>query len=494
MTRRYLDNAGMPDTTYNVVRGDTLWDIANRNGISLDELRSYNPNLKGDVIHPDDIINIAPQYEERLVNLRNERIMEEMYNQDNISAIQGAKHDRNYVIVDKKSGTLTVYDKQNNPIYQSKGISTGASGDDYNTITYVNPDGSIRNKAGNNSTPAGITTIKNVGLYHGSPSFIRARGQEDGLEDIASSIHLGNVSDKKSSNGCIRADAQTLEHLSQLVGAGTKVYTLPEKEGSKFSLKGGKLHFIADNPYGETEGSKKYWDDYNVQVDKSYSPLQLRWNKTGNDKLDKNIKQYAQSLVNNKQKIQKQFGLTSDEYNRFAEMALGLAAQESMFGIARSYQGKKNTRSIVGDDIMDNIVNPIGRAINQLRHGQLPHNLGDAASRGYTQIKLKGDNDEMRSLYNTLGITGDNIDSPTISALATVARLAQMYNTEVRGRTFTGEGDEVISPYDALLYKWNGHNEQLTNHTATPSKNKYLRSVKGYANNFRMFERRRYRK
>ena len=143
---------------------------------------------------------------------------------------------------------------------------------------------------------------------------------------------------------------------------------------------------------------------------------------------------------------------------------------------------------------MDNVVNPIGRAIKQLVTGQLPHNLEQEASRGFTQIKLKGDNDEMQALYNTLGITGDNIDNPDISALATVARLAQMYNTEVRGRTFTGEGDEVISPYDALLYKWNGHNEQLTNHTATPSKNKYLRSVKGYANNFRMFERRKYRK
>lgn len=494
MVRRYLDNAGMPDTTYNVVRGDTLWDIANRNGISLDELRSYNPNLKGDVIHPDDIINIAPQYEERLVNLRNERIMEEIYNKDNVSAIQGAKHDRNYVIVDKKSGTLTVYDKQNNPIYQSKGISTGASGDDYNTITYVNPDGSIRNKAGNNSTPAGITTIKNVGLYHGSPSFIRARGQEDGLEDIASSIHLGNVSDKKSSNGCIRADAQTLEHLSQLVGAGTKVYTLPEKEGSKFSLKGGKLHFIADNPYGETEGSKKYWDDYNVQVDKSYSPLQLRWNKTGNKDLDNNIKGYAQALVSNKKSLQKEFGLTSDEYNRFAEMALGIAAQETRFGMARSYKGKKAARSLLGDAITDNVVNPLGRAARQILNLQVPHNLTDAASRGYSQIKLEGDNDAMQKIYDTYGITGDNIDTPEMSAIATLARLAQMYNTEVRGRTFTGEGNATISPYDALLYKWNGHNEELARHTATPNKNLYLRNVKGYANNFRMFEKRKYRK
>lgn len=494
MARRYLDNAGMPDTTYNVVRGDTLWDIANRNGISLDELRSYNPNLKGDVIHPDDVINIAPEYETRVVDIRREQALEDFYNRNNIDAIQGAHHDRNYVIVDKKNGTLTVFDKNNEPIYQSKGISTGASGDDYNTITYVNPDGSIRNMAGNNSTPAGITTIKSVGLYHGSPSFIRARGLEDGLEDVASSIHLGNVSNSKASNGCIRADARTLEDLAGLVGAGTKVYTLPEKEGSRFTLKGGKLNFVADNPYGLDEGDKRFWDDYNVQVDKSYSPLQLKWNKTGDKDLDKNIKEYAQSLVDNKQSLQRQFGLTSDEYNRFAELALGLAAQETKFGTAKSFKGKKGARSLLGNAITDNIVNPLGRAAKAIIHGQMPHNIGGEASRGLSQIKLAGDNEGMQNVYSQLGITGDNIDSPEYSALATLARLAYMYNTEVRGRNFIGEGGEQISPYDALLYKWNNHGEQLRNHTATPRKNKYLRNVKKYANDFRMYEYRKYRK
>ncbi len=479
MARRYLDNAGMPDTTYNVVRGDTLWDIANQHGISLDELRSLNPNLKGDIIHPNDVINIAPEYEERLVDLRKERALEEIYNRDNLSAIQGAYHDRNYVVLDKPNGTLTVYDKENNPIFSTKDISIGLSGQDYNTVTYSDGQGNLKNYAGNNSTPAGISVIRAVGDYEGHPTFIRAKVNSKGeLEDIPSSMHyFGDRSKKNLSNGCVRLSGKDADILGTLIGPGTNVYSLPEQKGSRFSLKGGRTHFTADNPYGINEGPTRFEDDYNIHVDKTYSPLQLKWNKTGNKEFDKNVKQYAQSLVNNKQKIQKQFGLTSDEYNRFAEMALGLAAQETKFGTSRRY----NLKEIAGDAIIG--------LLKTIRDGK-----AGSRSRGLTQIKLGADNEAMQSLYNTLGITNDNINNPDISALATVARLAQMYNTEVRGRTFTGESDEVISPYDALLYKWNGHNEQLINHTATPNKNKYLKSVKGYANNFRMFERRKYRK
>ena len=51
-----------------------------------------------------------------------------------------------------------------------------------------------------------------------------------------------------------------------------------------------------------------------------------------------------------------------------------------------------------------------------------------------------------------------------------------------------------IDPYHALMYKWNGKNKELTNKTATPSKNKYIRNVNNYSRDFDMYETRTYNK
>jgi len=37
-----------------------------------------------------------------------------------------------------------------------------------------------------------------------------------------------------------------------------------------------------------------------------------------------------------------------------------------------------------------------------------------------------------------------------------MARLAYMYNTEIKGRNFKGKNNTSINPYDALLYKYMG--------------------------------------
>ena len=92
---------------------------------------------------------------------------------------------------------------------------------------------------------------------------------------------------KSCANHCLEC-GKTLCDIEPYVSVGTRIYTLPEKEGSRFSLKGGKLNFIADNPYGNDKGDKRFWDDYNVNIDKSYSPLKLKWKKTGNKDYDDN--------------------------------------------------------------------------------------------------------------------------------------------------------------------------------------------------------------
>lgn len=487
--------------TYIVKKGNSPWQIANDNGITLDEFYRLNPEVKErHMIHPGDVVRLTPDEVKERVDIRQQRHLEDIANQDNLSAIQFVKHDSNYIVVDKKNKQLVVYDKNNNPVYTTNEISTGLSGDDYNTITYTK-DGNLINYAGNNSTPAGITTIKNVGLYHGSPSFIRGRINKDGsIEDIASSIHLGNTKNRLSSNGCIRASQEALANLSQYVGAGTKVYTLPEQEGSKFTVRGGKLNFTADNPVGETEGDKKYWDDYNTYIDKTHTPLVLKWNKTGNKEYDDNRKAYAQTIVNNKKFVSELFGLSSDEYNRLAELALGIAEQESKFGTSKRYSLKQTT---------------LGGLLAQAKNAI----LGTHRSRGMSQIKMEDDNTTMQEYYSNQGIDEDSINNAEESAMATIGRLASIYRDEVRGRKFVDFDGNNMSVEDVLLYKWAGLGNRLNKtrlsdkeerelikdyllfrnkghkrlknyikNRATPNTNKYLNNVKKYSRTFDMYE------
>lgn len=113
---------------YNVQKGDNLWNIAKANNISLDELKALNPQLKSDIIHVGDTLKLTPEYETKLINLRNEQAQEDIWNKNNISAIKHAQHDGNYVIVDKKNNNLSIFDKNNKLLYTTKDISTGISG------------------------------------------------------------------------------------------------------------------------------------------------------------------------------------------------------------------------------------------------------------------------------------------------------------------------------------------------------------------------------
>lgn len=456
---------------YKVKSGDNLWNISRQYGISLSELRNLNPQIKGDLIHPGDILRTSPQYTNQIVNIRDERAKESSL--DSLGSIMNYNHQGNYVLIDKKNNTLTVFDRNNNQLFQTKDISTGKSGDDYNTITYVDSRGVIRNNAGNNSTPAGITFITGKGQYHGFDSFTRGRMNTNGaIEDIASSLHYGNTTDKKASNGCVRMNGKVLNQLSKYIDQGTPVYTLPEKEGSSFKLRNGKLNFVADNPYGSTEGSKKYWDDYNVRIDRSYSPLTIYYNGTNNDSTyNGNVLRFVNSISVNKQALQRRFNLSSDEYNRLAELAVGIAEQESKYGTSKRYKAK----SYMPDWLISTIKG----------------NKNASRSRGMSQIKIGGDNPEMQGIYKQLGVNESSINNPETSAIATIARLAYMYNSEVKGRNFNGVGNKPIDPYDALLYKYMGRSQELFNKTATPNLNNYIKNVKNYSKNFEFLEERK---
>lgn len=502
---------------YTVSKGDTLWGIAKRLGLSLDDIVSWNRDIPdinkiqiGDKIKVSDPSLSTEKEDHDLMDIISmETEINKMSDEDIIKSVD---HKSNYAIVDKKNKKLTVYSPSGDILYSTNNIGVGASGDDYNTYTKTK-NGKLVSRAGNMSTPAGITRVSGIGEYHGQKSFQRARfnpktGKWD--HNIASSMHH-EASAGRGSNGCIRLLGNTGNELYNFIKKGDFIYTLPEKEGSRFVVREGSLNYIADNPYGEDSGEKRLWDDYNVHINKDFRPLNIsvknsdispdilpKWiynaydSKTGvksNNaflgvisaidniaKMDKlgNIKEYSDAISYNKERIMSEFDIDSYTYDRMAMLAMGIAEQETKFGVSPRYIGKQ----AIGDFGVD-----IAKRFRSLLKGD-GWNDRSYNSKGITQIKIEGDNDETKKIYDKFGIDKENILKPYNSGIATMLRLASIYKNEVVGRGFKDNKGNDIDKFDALLYKWMGKGRLLNNGKASPDDNDYINNVKKYIGNF----------
>lgn len=503
---------------YTVSKGDTLWSIAKRLGLSLDDIISWNRDIPdinkiqiGDKIKVSDpSLSIEKEDHDLMDIISMEAEINKMSDEDIIKSVD---HKSNYAIVDKKNKKLTVYSPSGDILYSTNNIGVGASGDDYNTYTKTTKDKKLIAGAGNMSTPAGITRVSGIGEYHGQKSFQRARfdpktGKWD--HDISSSMHH-EASAGRGSNGCIRLLGNTGNELYNFIKKGDFIYTLPEKEGSRFVVREGSLNYIADNPYGEDSGEKRLWDDYNVHINKDFRPLNIsvknsdispdilpKWiynaydSKNGVNssnaflgvisaidniaKMDKlgNIKEYSDAISYNKERIMSEFDIDSYTYDRMAMLAMGIAEQETKFGVSARYIGKQ----AIGDQGVD-----IAKRFRSLLNGN-GWNDRSYNSKGITQIKIEGDNDETKKIYNKFGIDKENILKPYNSGIATMLRLAFIYKNEVVGRGFKDNKGNDIDKFDALLYKWMGKGRLLNNGKASPDDNDYINNVKKYIGNF----------
>lgn len=503
---------------YTVSKGDTLWSIAKRLGLSLDDIVSWNRDIPdinkiqiGDKIKVSDpSLSIEKEDHDLMDIISREAEINKMSDEDIIKSVD---HKSNYAIVDKKNKKLTVYSPSGDILYSTNNIGVGASGDDYNTYTKTTKDKKLIAGAGNMSTPAGITRVSGIGEYHGQKSFQRARfdpktGKWD--HDISSSMHH-EASAGRGSNGCIRLLGNTGNELYNFIKKGDFIYTLPEKEGSRFVVREGSLNYIADNPYGEDSGEKRLWDDYNVHINKDFRPLNIsvknsdispdilpKWiynaydSKNGVNssnaflgvisaidniaKMDKlgNIKEYSDAISYNKERIMSEFDIDSYTYDRMAMLAMGIAEQKTKFGVSARYIGKQ----AIGDQGVD-----IAKRFRSLLNGN-GWNDRSYNSKGITQIKIEGDNDETKKIYNKFGIDKENILKPYNSGIATMLRLASIYKNEVVGRGFKDNKGNDIDKFDALLYKWMGKGRLLNNGKASPDDNDYINNVKKYIGNF----------
>ena len=480
-------------TYYEVKAGDNLSAIAKKNNLTLQQLLKLNPQHRA---NPDKIkigdqvvISSDEKADVKRRNIKQLREQEASY-KTNLDVILASRHNSNFGVIDKDKQTLTVYDKDKN-ILATVPVNTGARNLDYNTRTYTSDDsrnGRLISHLGNESTPAGITEITSVSKYHGVPAFQRSRVGNDNKvskvydkrtkqmvdDNVSSSMHFehGVGMGGNRSNGCVRLSERGAVTLGKYLGVGDRIYTLPQKEGSRFTLKDGNLSFTADNVYGKNKGvagntftyaGKTYdkfdWDDYNVTNNRTYQPLFITANTSGNKEYDVNVNSFKSSLETNKENIQKQLGLSSAEYNSLAMLAMGIAQQESKFGTSKKYKTKQASIPIHAP-ISIKQLGP-GRTAFVPLQSVVKLVTGDqsAKSEGIAQIKYGDDSDEIRNIYSNIGVTDDHTDAGN-EAKSVIARLAHIYKNQYLGdkRLYDAAG---MSMEEALAYLYNGGKRDL---------------------------------
>lgn len=367
-----------------------------------------------------------------------------------------------YLVLDKKRGKLHLYQGDKEITSYNVGIGENA-GDEQTKIIVKN--GKVYWEEGNKMTGAGIYTVSGVNPknphYSNAPTwnFKNEQGIEvpmaihSSFGDRTSKIKDNKEDNNRLSNGCINGICYNLEELYKKgYKQGQKLYVLPDDDTNKYEIKNGKLVFSSKNP------------NVNRTVNTlNYKPIQIQYNKSLRENAPE-VANMTQAIVNNKQKLMKELKINGDVYNELAKLTLGLAGQESKYGT--SFKFKAKTELI--QDILKNII------------GNKSYN-----SKGLTQIKYDGLNDEVKKIFKEYNITKENLNQGDKAALAQIILLSHMYNNELPA--YRKNIDEMgISDIDALLYLNQGKRKELINKTATPEKNTYIQSVKKFAEDFKI--------
>jgi hypothetical protein len=277
-----------------------------------------------------------------------------------------------------------------------------------------------------------------------------------------------NPANNRLSNGCINCRRKDFDTgVEKFLGKDSQVYILPEDQNNYFQVKNNKLVLTGDKYNPDVLYSKK---------DLTARPLQIKYAKSQFPGSLENVQQMTQALVDKKQQLMKDLKIDNDTYNELARLTLGITGQESNYGDNWKYKYKEKW-PLAQLDIQS------AKALKNLATLNNPFKVSPN-SRGFTQIKYESQNKEVRDLFAKYGIkSGDDLTDPAKSNVAALIMLGYMNNNELPQLK-----DKMkklnLSKADALLYLNQGKKSQITNMTATPQQNKYIRSVNDYAKRF----------
>ena len=397
----------------------------------------------------------------------------------------------NYIIVDKKNYSATVYSWDGKAI---KSYEIGVAKEKSDALlkrSYKTTDGHII------STTAGIYTANyratgrdaykkyyNDRILTLSNDSLREKGVgngetgvalhqvPNGNKDRAEKLKRAGVSDENNrfSSGCINFLPEDFDDcMKNIAGVGTKVFILPEDSNNYFTVKNGKLHYA----------QRKYTGDVPTTSTKN-DPVMKISISAKNSNMRQEGKDMAAYLASQKHSLSRELGLDNDTYNELAMLVLGMAGQETQWGKPTaginifkghcSYWIKENAEWLVN-------------TLKWLK-GNRSYN-----SRGINQIKIEGYigdkavNQEVKNLMLRHGITKDNLTDPKKSAVATMILLSSIYKDELPALRDQMEKLNM-SKMDAVLYCYSNHKNEIKNGTATPDRNNYVKNVKKCADEF----------
>ena len=392
----------------------------------------------------------------------------------------------NYIIVDKKNYTATVYSPEGKVV---KSYEIGVSNNVTDQLIEGDGHGGWKVRA----TSAGVYTANY--RASGRDAYARTYGNRiltlsnDGLRDKgigngetgvalhqvpkgrggqlrAEKIRRPGVSaeNNRFSAGCVNFLPEDFDDcMSQVQGVGTKVYILPEDDNNYFCVKNGQLHFTQKNYTGNV-----------ATTSTKHDPVKrIRITATDEDMRTEG-KQMASTLSAQKSTLARDLGIDNDTYNMLALRTLGIAGAETKYGSPlanigdfKPYWVKENMQGLVSTVKSSN-------------------GNGSYNSRGITQLKIGSYTDpDVKRLLNEYGITPDNLEKPENAAIGTMIVLSCIYKNELPALKSLME-ELGVSKEDALLYCFNGRKSEITNRTATPDKNDYIKSVRKYEKNFNL--------
>lgn len=186
----------------------------------------------------------------------------------------------------------------------------------------------------------------------------------------------------------------------------------------------------------------------------------MLYNEVRRPSVDQAKSIHADTLTKEKQRLMSYYGLSESEFSMLAKLSGGITEQESNWGDSLRWRMKEVTPDWV------------------LKAAKAVAGKDTTLSKGYGQVKYDYLDDKTKNNLAEYGVDADNANNFRNSALLTFSKLAEIYVSQVRGKTFTDAKGRTIPPNVAILYLYQGRRRGLLNSEVNPDNNKYIRNVK----------------